>query len=356
MPDEDRTTMDPSTREPTSEELAAKSEIQDAFQETFGEGGEAPASPRKESEEELQEELEGLGEDDDGAAEDDPEADEPDPDDRDDEPEEEDGQEPEAEEPPESPTLNPLLRQAARRANWSEEDIDAFVRESPERAERTFHLLLENHNRLSAEYGRLGQVNQPDPNEAPPKREPEGRPENLLAELYGQERMDGLRAKYGEDLISDLIEPLIGPLRQAQQFAQLQEAEAIGAQVDQWLQSLPPEFKDMYGQGDDRTEEQLQALGAVGQRADDIRNGAARAGRDMPVEEALEAAHMELASRQISEVERKRLHNKVQRRSATRTQRPTSRSKSRTNRTGRPSEKAAEDAYRARAAELGVDL
>ena len=66
-------------------------------------------------------------------------------------------QQPGAEEGDDTPTLNPILRQAAMRAHWEPEVIDQLWAENPELAERTFGNLHRSQNELSAQFARFGQ-------------------------------------------------------------------------------------------------------------------------------------------------------------------------------------------------------
>lgn len=368
-------------REPTSEELAKTPEIKAAFENVFGKGsgteGETTPTPAKgrQRAEETSDELEGVegaeeaddgigetgeegaGADDKGTAEAEAEAA------RAKEKAGKEGEQAKADEG-EAPTLSPVLIQAAKRAQWTDEEISEFVKANPQTAEKTFERILRSYNDLSAEYGRLGATRQPG-EEAPPKetaaRPAQQRPVELaeddyIALLYGgKEKVDALREKYGEDMFNDLIRPMIAPVREMHVESQRQQTQAVANEISEFFSSLPKEFSALYGEGGQVSQDQFGNRGQLAQLADQIGGGAAGQGIRLSVGECLQRANLMFASEHLSELERKRITERVQKRSERLTQRPSKRA-ARTAAGGEPSDEAAAAAYTQHAAELGFDV
>jgi hypothetical protein len=366
-------------------------ELQAKFDEVFGGKSSAPATPAKagegrpnagptaktrQREAEAAEELEDLEDDGDdepitprskkpSAARDESDADDEDgSDEADGESAEDESAEDAGEESPAS-TLPAVLRQAAKRAGWSDAEIAEFAQANPEMAEKTFQRLHSTQNDLTARYARLGQQAHQDGNgqQPPAGRQGSGRQNasqntgggDLLTELYG-DQMEALTAKYGEDFVDEVLKPLTGPLEQAMTFVREQQQAVLMAEVDAFWKSQAGEFSDLYGDaGKTPTAQQMDARDNVALLADQIRSGAASQGIQMTVSEALERAHLVASAERLQELERKRLTSKVKKRSAQITARPTQRQRMAAS-TGKKSEQAAIEAYQQRAAELGLDL
>jgi len=234
------------------------------------------------------------------------------------------------------------------------------VKSDPELAEKTFHRLLTSFNALSVEYGRLGSASSAAPGggtapRPPAAPAPQGDGQaDLLAELYGPDRMEELKTKYGKDFMDDIVRPMLKPVEQLQAKAQRQEMAAVATEIGTFFRGLPKEFAEMYGQGADVSEEQFNSRAKLAQLADQIRYGAGRQGIELSVSECLERANLMFASEHIGQVERQRIKTQVQNRSRQLTQRPTQRRRPASE--SAPSEQTAKDAYAQRAAELGLDV
>jgi hypothetical protein len=368
--------------EPTSEEIAANPDIQSAFANVFGTGtatapedqGDAeapPATRRRANPEEEADELDGLDADEaDDDVEPDGEAGDDEPGDQ--QPAESDGDQDGGDQPDEgdeSPTLSPLLRHAAKRAGWEDGEIDGLAKSNPELAERTFQRLLSSFNDLSARYGQFGSApaggpqQQATPPAAPQQqRRPEAQQQepysDLLQELYGgEEGVQQLQEKYGQEMVNDLLKPLLGPVQQMQEQVQAREREAMGREIGQFFRGLPEDgFAELYGKGDEVSTEQFENRQRLAQMADQIRYGAAAQGIDLSVGECLDRANMMFASEHMSRLERQKLSAQVKKRSSSVTNRPSQRRRSAGGQSGKPSDEAARDAYKAKAAELGLDV
>lgn len=369
----------PATVEFDAEAIAQRPEITEAFAKVFGPEpapageGRTPTPRPGQSAEENAEELEGLEgttETDDGT--------EPDEakvagakgkDETAGARVETEGGAEEGAEKTEAPTLNPLLRHAARRAGWSDEDIDELATAKPELADKTFKKLLGSFNDLSAQYGRLGQVGEPPaaPPGYPPgyaaggyapgavaTPQPQPQQPNMLQQLYGP-KLQTFQEKYGADFVEEVLGPLVGPMQTMMDNSERQKIQSIGKEIGDFFKGLPDDFGSMYGEGAQVSEDQFNSRRTVAMRADQIRYGASRQGIELSVSECLERANMEFASEHMATLERKRITDEVKARSEQITERPTQTGAP----TGQPAERskaAAEAAYAQRAVELDYSV
>ncbi len=384
-----------------SEAIAQRPEVKAAFDRAFGTGSEAtpevPAAPRRvatrddrmQAEEEVEEldGLEGATEADDGIE---PEGDYNNsgteragestekPEDADAEKAEEGATENEA------PTLSYLLRQAARRADWSDEEIDEFFKKDPDYAQKTFEHELKRANDLSIRYGQLGASLQPQQQAPqapgfpfqPPAQAPQQQPapfpqqqgqqqgqqqEDLLSQLYGPEKLAKFEETYGYDknFIREIVQPILQSVQQPVQemYAQMQrqQSDAMGQEIGQFFRGLPEEFASLYGKGTKVTGEHLVARQELALLADRIRAGSLAQGLDVSIGEGLDQANMLFAVDHLAELKRKEIKGQVQKRSRQITQRPTSRKRA-THAEGGKSDAAAMEAYTNRAEELGITV
>ena len=280
------------------------------------------------------------------------------------------------------PTLNPVLRQAARRAQWTDDDIDGLYKENPDLAEQTFKRLLQMTNDISAQYGRLGQITgSPQPIQQMPQGTPmpygiqapqqqyarqpmqpsqqqQPYPQDVLSSIYGQEHLQSLTSEFGQDVIDKLIQPLaeklLTPVQQLQAHYQEQRTQAMSETLGSFFQGLHPQLQQLYGSKTNVSEEQYEARFQLTNIADQIYAGAAAQGLTLSVGECLERASLLHANEHLAAVERNRLAKEVQRRSKQTTQRPS----------GRPrglqpqekSEDAAMQAYAEAAQDIGLDI
>lgn len=275
-------------------------------------------------------------------------------------------------------TLDPALRHAARRAGWEDGEIDAFIESAPDQAEATFHRLKRSYDDLTTRYAALGAQNpgqaaQPDSGaqqpQAPASQTPPSPPataqqtNDLLEQLYSPEDLRALRQEFDTKTLQRLVSPLLAH-RSSQLDPRVQavindyEARAAWSTQQEisgfWTKTVPSEYQEIYG-SKDATQQQYDLRLEVARLADQIRTGAAIHGEDMSVSDALEMAMHMHATPHLGAIERRKLTQQVSRRSSQRTARPTQRS-GRPDSTPAKGEDAAMDAYRQRAAELGIDL
>lgn len=281
------------------------------------------------------------------------------------------------------PTLNPVLKRAALRAKWDADVVQEFWEKDPDLAEKTFAQLHRSQNELSSRFAQLGQMpNQPQQQPGYSQQPPRGQSVNpaapqmsndpnaimqMMTEVYGgQESFQKLNSDWNNaipTLIQPFVERVLMPqqqmLQQAMTFIAGQERQNIAKEATMWFDGVKEDFGEMYGLGTTTpSQEQMQVKRALTLTADRIRNGARTQGIQMTVSEALEQAHLMLAADHYQEVERKRITAQIKRRSASITARPTQRKAPAVSGTGAGPEKsiqAAQEAYAAKLAELGID-
>ena len=371
----DAATLDAPTPDAVSaEELAAKPEIQAEFQRVFGTPGRSDSRERQRDEEQLEEtgEAEVIEESQrdeaDGGTEE-----------LDSKPQEPADEQDTA--PPQDVTLPATLRHAAKRAGWSEDELDQFAASDPDLAVQTLTRLHNSQNDLTMQYARIGQfqngqqpVGPPTPGQEPQPEQPPAAPpqvpqpaKDLMEEIYGVGAATKL-SKFGDDFLEEVLNPMLShmqrQLRPQQEIIEHYESEKQAQMMgvfEGFLGDLGMEFEDLYGKGSTEqvrqsSEAQYQTREKLTVLADQVRAGAAAQGFDMSLEEALERGHLWLAGPQLEELTRKGIMQQAKSRSSQRTERPTQRRSAPGSVGGDKSIKSAEDAYAERAAELGIDL
>ena len=359
----------------SSEQVAEIPEVKQAFAEVFGEGdgaddtdssktaAEASKDPtgrkKRAADEEQRDELEGLegvNEADDGTE---PEVEKESPE-TETEPDDQDAKTKDGEEAADdAPTLDPVLRQAAKRAGMTDDGIDSLLDNNVEQAVAVCQGFLVSSNDLSDRYAQLGRVEEApagvDKTTTNARQTPAKKTEDFFAEVYGgEEKVQELQEKYGEEFTNEVIKPLMKPVTEMLSFVKDQQSEAMASEVNDFFDNLPDAFAGLYGTKDKVDEDQFDTRLEIGQHADQIRRGARQQGIELPVREVLERAHLKHASKHMAETERKKLAGKVKKRSGRLTQRPTNRTSPKSS--AEHSDEAATDAYAAKAAELGFDV
>ncbi len=266
-------------------------------------------------------------------------------------------------------TLSPILRQAASRNGWTDKQIDEFYEKDEEFALQTFGHISDSVNDLTMKYARLGQAQEGgsplrrSASAAPPRvprpRQQQARRDDddgdLLDEIYDADTLDTLREELGKDVVGKLLTPLLAPVRQLYADAEQRQMDAVAAETGKFFTGLPGEYDDLYGSGNQVSDEQFQTRGRLAELADRVRSGAASQGEDLTVGDALEQANMLIAAKHIGKLERKRLTAKVRKRSRQRTHRPTQRSRRGVSGSDKPrGDEAAVEAAAEMFAELGI--
>lgn len=261
-------------------------------------------------------------------------------------------------------TLNPALQQAAKRAGWNEADIAEFHAANPELAEKTFANLQGSHNELSRRFAQLGQQRTSLPANQPAVQpvttvQPQAPANGKLAALEAAyKNLPEFAQNNGEELakvVKDLFEGVVQPFQQMQAHLEAQQRQATAFQVHQQFDGLK-DFADLYGASGKLSPEQHHARFAVATLADQIRAGGSLQGIDMPINEALEAAHNLHTADRVKQTARQQVQQQVVNRAKRISNRPTQR---RTPATaadgGQRSEASAMRAISSWWAERGVD-
>ncbi len=352
------------TDELTSEQIAARPDVQEAFQATFG-SEEASATRRadRSRQEEDADELKGLATDElDDGVESESDEDESLEDDTETQDDADRNEEDAAgsEEEDEKSTLDPLLMHAARRAGLSDEDVSSFHGSDPDIAERMFRRFKEQQDGLSAEYGRLGAqqrtVADRDEAQAVATKPVEGGT-SPLERVYGKDKLEALREKFDPELIDEIVGPILAPVAAMMQQQEEINLQAVSREIDSFFSGLDEGLGNLYGQSSDVTDEQFGRRESLGRLAGQIQDGAALSGLNLSTSECLERALGVHAREHLGELERKKVTRQVRKRSESLSHRPTQR---RTRRGAPTSPEAADEAaaqaYKDRATEIGFGL
>jgi hypothetical protein len=204
----------------------------------------------------------------------------------------------------ETPTLPDAYRRTAKAREWTDAEIDKFVKADPELAIRTFGKMHESRAKEIGEWATLGrQARQQSASGAIAPASPTLPASPAPAALKPVD-VKALIEKYGND---ELIEALAGPVnaqmealkpileqaRVQQQTAARQQGEMLGKIVQDFFTGKPMEqFKETYG-GDlgSLSQDQFGARNKVLEMADALVAGARMQGRNLMVDEALQLAH-----------------------------------------------------------------
>ena len=217
-------------------------------------------------------------------------------------------------------------------------------------------------NELTAQYAQIGRQRMqggeqpPARGEAPARQPAQGKPKSFIEGLYGSERLEAARERYGDSFIPDVLEPLVAPLQEMYQHFEDQRAQALGNQVESFFSGLPQEFESMYGKQGSRNKAHIEVMKQVGTMADEIMAGATLRGVEMPIGEALSRAHAYYAGDFIETLARKRVTQQVKTRNRQITQQPTQRRAAGGVVEGRKNLQSAMAAYAEKAAELNYDV
>lgn len=264
-----------------------------------------------------------------------------------------------------APTVHPLLRDAASRTGWSDDEIDDHIESvGIDKAERDFQRLFDSLNSVATQFGRLGGAQNNAAGQIIPagnrsQQQPGAEPVGLLNQLFGDD-VDRFDDIYGEGFTDRVIKPLVDnvvqPFQRMQQEMQQERIQALATEVGSFFDSQK-DFAKTFGAGQTRTREQAEARWQVGQLADQIRAGAALQGVQVSVKEALDMAMRQFVAPQLQEQMRKRISDQIRKRSSRITARPTQRN-SNAPAAGQPGAKNKANAIGAVAQamdELGID-
>ncbi|MCX7429364.1 MAG: hypothetical protein NTW96_27540 [Planctomycetia bacterium] len=231
-----------------------------------------------------------------------------------------------------SPTLPEAYRRSAHARGWQDSDIDRFWKADTELALRTFDGIHQSRNAELAQFAQIGRTVRPDgaPAQAAPVAAVAG-----SVSLPSAIDAAALIEQYGNP---DMVNAIVGPVNQvlAALNAVLPEIQAgvqltretqmdnLGKQIEGFFTAAELEpYQEVYGKTQTGlTPENKGNRAKVLELADAIRAGALHQGRDMSVQEALDAAHHSVASEFTVKTVRRQIQSAVEARGAAVTLKP----------------------------------
>jgi hypothetical protein len=205
---------------------------------------------------------------------------------------------------------------AATHQGWTKEELDALHEKDPDLAKRTCAKFVETVNATSKLFSKYGRLAKPVEQPAQPKPA-EAKPESKLKKID----LEKIKKEYEGDPIVDVLEAVISNnetlatklesqpgvtthmIDSAEEVRRAADAEkeiAVSQQIELFFQA--PDvvaMSDFYGKiskdskdWNDLTMRQMQNRWKVIEEANLIIKGAASQGMEMPLEEALERAHL----------------------------------------------------------------
>ena len=250
-----------------------------------------------------------------------------------------------AEGDPAEPTLPEVYRRSLKADNWTDAEIDEFYNANSEIAIRTAQRIHTTRNATTAEYARVGRLQQQQAPAAPaPAPEPAVPLATPVQSGFDPIDEEALIAQYGNE---ELVRALAGPVNEAlrtirdvmpelnagvEDIRQSQQATLQRQTEKFFLADEQKPYTTVYGTMEaGLTAEQEVNRAKMLECADAVRAGAFNQGRDMTVDEALEMAHGYVSSDFKAEAARKGLKQKVRKRAAGTTLKPNTRQRQETS-------------------------
>lgn len=222
-------------------------------------------------------------------------------------------------------TLNPVLRQAAKRAGLSDEQIDRAFNADPETFETVYGNTHKFFNELSARYAQMGRGNPPQPAATQPATQQQQQQRDLNAILSNLDKFAENNGQDMADVMRQLGKEVIEPFRRMQAAYDAQIRQTQASEVTRTFEAFEKDFADLYGTKGQFAPVQWQARQQVAQIADQIRLGASHQGIDMGLTEALERAHALFTADRVQQQARQQITQQVKKRTAALSARPTQR-------------------------------
>ena len=192
---------------------------------------------------------------------------------------------------------------AAVHQGWKPEDIDELYKSNPDLAEKTCQKMYETTNRLTNEFANLGRSKQAADKQAIA--------DQIKTTNVSAVDLSALKEQYGtDDPLVKTVEALVNVVNTQQAPAPVVEQQPYQAPVpaedtsarqvlDNYFAAPGmKQYDEFYGEGNDLnklTQEQYQRRFSVANMCDEILTGAEVLGRQMSVEDALEAAHLRIS-------------------------------------------------------------
>lgn len=252
------------------------------------------------------------------------------------------------------PDLDPNLRFAAQHVGGlKDEEINELYQQNPTLASRIFENYLSAFSAMSRQTGLLPtQSPQPVQQATQRPQAPTSKIDQLIANIKEFSETNG--EPLGE-FVQALHNEVIAPFRQMQAELMVQKQQMIAAEATNTTNALAEKFSDVYGQGDKLNLMQQTNRQKLYEVADQLRTGAYQQGHEMSVKDAINRAHLIITADKQVAFGRQQVQKQIQKRSRQITARPTQRVKP-TAPGQAKGELTAVEAYRQRAAELGMDI
>ncbi len=239
-----------------------------------------------------------------------------------------------AETPNPEPTLDPILREAALEAGYTDAQIDRLFKADAEIAETTFARLVIGPGSTRTDPASSQAASAAAP--AIDLKIPDALTDDALkkfAEQNGQEVADAIKVRR---------DSFIGPMQAMQaHLAQTQRA-AIANEANATIAALAKDHVAVYGDGTDAktTVAQQAARYKLAETADQLIAGAKAQGKNLSVSDALKRAHSIVSRDTVKVQARNEITQQVKKRSAAITNKPTKRNPPKAN-SGEQSDAAA---------------
>lgn len=235
-----------------------------------------------------------------------------------------------AEATPDAPEIDPQYREIARRAKWSDEQLERFYASDPDLARATLDRVKSSFDEVASAAGRAGR--QPTETEAPAPAEAGGVKADIdkIASSIREKLSEDFSDEAAEALTEGALRPLLGVIEQlasqvqpVQEHLQNQAVEQTFKQVDQFFGGLE-HMSDVFGKGDRSSiaPENLKARAEVYEKAELLVAGANALGREIALNEALGMALRAVHSDAVVASEKKKTISNAKQRSARVVQRP----------------------------------
>jgi len=242
-------------------------------------------------------------------------------------------------ETPSEPTLPAAWRRSAKAREWTDEEIDVFVKANTEVAMKTFERIHTSRAEEIARFAELGRKAKEQSPKAPLSEKAAEAVVDILPKGLQPIDVDAVTEKFGnEELVRELAGPInqaieqiqkLGPLvQQGAKAIEQSHRETLERQITDFFagEELKP-YAKVYGDAKADggiVKEQQQNRWKVLEIADAIVAGATMQGRSMGVNEALLMAHDSVASEFKEQVIRSDIKTKVKQRADTISVKPSS--------------------------------
>lgn len=241
------------------------------------------------------------------------------------------------------PTIPEAYRRSLKAYEWTDEEIDAAISQNPAGFLQTAQKIHSNRAKEIAQWAQIGRAARaPEqngaPQDAPQAHAPEGRGKHIDPKtgLFRTLDVDKMVETYGnEDLVREIAGPVNEVLQAVNQLLpdlmtgvktiRQSRTDSLKQTVNTFFdgKELMP-YSEVYGKGDDLTQEHYKARNRVLETADALIAGAGAQGRNLSIEEALTLAHDSVSGEFKKQVARKEIKGEIKKRGNALTLRPSS--------------------------------